>query len=304
MALLTFSQLIGRIQMLCNEQIDYHEARAVLDDQYRAFFTEHEWTFSKIETRLTTRAGKTDGTVTVTQDSPTVVGDSTGFDANDLGSFILLPDGRYYEIGGVDPGSQTLTLGKPSFPTNYVDATKAAQKYTLFLHRYTLDTDVESLISITAKNWTLEEKRQSTLNDIDPQRVVDGEPTSFAYIDPDPVTGATRIELWPIPLVAYSFPYVGLKRASLDSSGQLLPDLSEALLMCAAATGCNIAFLKTGKEQFQSARDYYGAAGQDRLHRVLKRDRRRFGKDDIIRGGAMNRFLGATNLDIGPWGRW
>lgn len=304
MALLNVGQLAGRLQMLLNEQVDYQEARSILDDHYRSMFTDNKWSFSKTETRLTTRAAKTAGTVAVVQDSPTVAGTATAFANTDVGSFIALPDGRYYEIGAVDVGLQTLTLGTPTATTNFVGTTATGQDYTLFLHRYTLDTDVESIISIAATSWTLEEKRQLSLNDVDPQRIVYGEPTSYAYIDPDPTTGYTRIELWPIPSVAYSFPYVGLKRGSLDTASQLVNDLSEALLYISAATASNVVFAKTGKEHWASVRDYYGGMGQERLRSVKKRDRRRFGKDDFVSRTGWNRFIGATNVDWGPWGRW
>lgn len=304
MALLNFSQLSGRLQVLTSEQVDREEAKAILDDEYRSLITENKFSFTKTETVLTTRAAKTAGTIAVIQDSATVTGTGTAFATTDVGSFIALPNGYYSEIGAVNVALQTLTLGRPTATVNYTGTTATGQSYTLFLHRYVLDVDVESIVTITAQSWTLEEKRQLSINDIDPQRLVYGQPTSYSYISPDPTTGITRIELWPIPSIEYSFSYLGLKKGSLDTASQLISDLSEALLMIAAGTACNVILARTGKEHWASVRDYYIAVGQKRLRGVLKKDRRRFGKDDFISRSGWNRFIGATNIDAGPWGRW
>lgn len=294
MALFTLADLDRRVRLRINEQLESPVVRQILDTQYRTLLTNHKWSFVKTEAALLTVAEKSDGTIAATQGSDTVTGAGTSFDDGDVGSLLFLPDDLAYKVTAVNAGAQTLTL-----LDGYAGADVTGGAYALRKNLYTLDTDVEDILSFVAPNWTLDEQTQMWIRDIDPHYKVTGEPTVWAMAGVTS-SGQYQIELWPVPTERFYLPYIGLVRGSLSSGSQTVADIGVLLLDLACAEACRVLFGRTADPRWQALENSYEVKAQDDLFRLKRRDRARQGRDEVRSGHRFERLADDPRYDFGP----
>lgn len=292
MAFLNFGQVIGRLRTRVNDQIDYEEAKAILDTQFRRLLTNHRWSFANEENSIVTVEAKTAGTVAVTNNSAAALGTGTSFAGGDIGKKIRLPDGRSYVVDNVV--SQTLTLDTP-----YLGESNTEAVYELYQNVYTLATDVESILTIAGDQYgSLEEKTSEWLDSADPRRLFRGTPTAYAYLPP--VAGVARIEIWPVPIIAYRFNYIGMKNGALTSWSDLITDIFNLLFDLASEDACMTAAAKTKEQLWLTLADRYKGNAQENLFRFIRKDRRRTGTEERNED-LFARYAGDPGVDLGLW---
>jgi hypothetical protein len=229
-----------------------------------------------------------------------VVGVGTPFvNPDDIGKFIRLPDAAFYEVADVDQGTQTLTLTAP-----YVGATVANTSYTLFQHRYALPDGIERILTMGSHLGPVREVAQFDLDTRDSRRIVGGPPVHYMPIGTNAL-GQSMVEVWPPPDIAYHLTYVGLIAGSLDTGLQV--ELSILLLDMAAANG---ALIVAGNGDVEKGAYWMKLAGmytqraQDRLPRVRRADRKRFGYSETPPESFLDTWMSDPSLDLGPLTRW
>lgn len=299
-SLLNLRSLERRLIVLMNSMIDASESRMCLDEQWRMLTAEQLFSFMKTNGVVTTAPTKTAGTLSVTQDSILIVGSGTSPETADIGAFFLLDD-QPYKIVSVDVTNQIYVVDAP-----YAGSTNTAITYTLYQNRYTLDPDVSLIVSMAGATWQLEEKSQTYLDWVDPDRTVFGEPYVFAY------TGATsggieQIELWPVPDARYNLRYVGLKRSALDTATQTIHDISDVLLKFAAVLACRIVANKmAAAEKWQGTSHWTQQAEQWQrdaelgLQRFKKQDWKRWSRTRRT-SSRLSGLIGRTDVDLSGW---
>jgi hypothetical protein len=180
----------------------------------------------------------TNGTVTVTQGSLTVVGDAAATAAWEPLAFANPPlasptlgQGRQFRLGQAGPiynifgydGVSTLTLDRV-----YAEPSGASQQYQIYRSyyappstdflRYMSITNIFFAYSITGKFLTF---NQEQLNRMDPQRGSFGDAYILSSYKTNPATGAPVHELWPAPTDGN--PYVAIYQRRGGYSNPLTP---------------------------------------------------------------------------------
>jgi hypothetical protein len=154
----------------------------------------------------------TTGTVTVTADSATVVGNGTAWGPEMVGrQFRIGFTQAVYTILSVDVGAQTFVMDLP-----WGGTTLSGTGYQIFQAYYSLGGKIKRILTMVNKqqgyclyvNWP-----QELLNTIDPWRARTG--WTFACADYVPsTTGEPQYELYPWPMVRQAFPYLAYSQAA------------------------------------------------------------------------------------------
>ena len=74
MAYVAVSELVRRVRLLLNEQLNALEIQGALDQIVRERFIGHQWSFAKDTFAFNTTAEASDGTVAITQGDTAVTG--------------------------------------------------------------------------------------------------------------------------------------------------------------------------------------------------------------------------------------
>lgn len=297
-----YQEMQDELLVLMNEQIDAEEAKMCLNRRWQKILNAWSWSFVKTSSVLTTKAPKTTGTVSVTQDSALVVGANTTFATTDIGAHIKL-DNRLYRVQDVQVSSTTQQILLINSP--YPGATKSALSYTLYYKDYALDPDIVDVFSMTSAFFTLNELSQVSADEVDGNRSYAGQPSS--YIRLGMVSSIYQIELWPVPNARYTIQYIGLSRSALTTKGQIIPDIAEVLLMAAEEMACGIVSSKcAGKAPPDYAgAQFWGEKGAakhgnylESLQELKSKDRRKFGQTTQLHQSTPRHTLGYD------WGKY
>lgn len=139
------------------------------------------------------------GTVSITQNTRTVTGNSTAQDSWDTKNLV----GRYIRVGSggeflyqiIGQSGATLTL-----ESNFVESTVAAGGSYEILSRFlTLPTNVRWFGQISGDNYTLTNISYELMNELVVGRERTGSPRMWAEAPPDS-DGRKRIEIYPVPV--------------------------------------------------------------------------------------------------------
>ena len=194
--------------------------------------SKQNWSFLCAETVITVPDTVVAGTVTVTQDSPSVLADATAKVALDLvGSTLLqkrifrsgVSAGPIYNISAYDPATGILTLDR-----DYYEATAVGSPYQVYKCYITPpSSDFKTWLSVkdpvAAYALKLHYTREE-LNRRDPYRGSMGLPfwvVSYAYDS----AGLPRYELWPHPIGRRAYPSLYRKSGSDLSDTVDLPSI-------------------------------------------------------------------------------
>lgn len=291
----------NELLVLMNEQIDLQEAKMCLNRRWQKLLQAWSWSFVKADGVLTTKAPKSAGTLTVTQDSTLVIGASTSFATTDIGAYLVLGDQPYLvlDVQVLSATSQILLIN-----SSYPGTTSTTLKYQLYYKDYALDPDVIDILSMAGPSWPLNEITQEGLDVEDSDRSFVGQPSFFARRGM--VDGIYRVELWPIPDARYTIHYVAVNRSVLTDKGQFIPDVAEVLLMSAEELACGIVSSKNAAEKNYEGAAFWAGKGnakhgnyQESLEELKSKDRRRFGRNAGNRVRSLSAYRETPGYDVG-----
>lgn len=192
MATNSFLEMSRSLRLYC-PSLDIFLAQQFIRDAYRQVLDRRPWSGLRAENQIQFNDQKIDGTVTVTNGSPTVVGASTSFAASDIGRQFKAGVGcPIYTITNVV--GQTLTLDN-----NVGIASGAGLSYVVFDGYVTMPSDFKKLIvavdpqtGYKLRHWVT----QDQLLRWDPQRNFFGLP--YALVDRRyNSSGIVQYEAWP-----------------------------------------------------------------------------------------------------------
>jgi len=125
------------VTTVCQNHIDLIQDNEIASNVYN-----HDFSFLTDYAEINTTPIYDTGTVDVTQDSTTVVGNATAWAvATHNGWYFKLDDDdEYYEISNIDNALQTITLSSA-----YIGDNAAAAKYKLYKINYNLPTDFKKM---------------------------------------------------------------------------------------------------------------------------------------------------------------
>lgn len=166
----------------------------------------YDWTFLEERDLIQTVVDKTAGTVSMTNGSTTVTGTSTAFASGDVGKFIKFEgNDDWYEVTAFT--STTALTINPSFGQD----TDTSMTYTLRKIYYSLDTDVNRILSVKQYNTPIKltQVAAGALDRAQPNITATGAPTAYALFRLDPTItsqyGTQRqLQFYPSPNDEYN----------------------------------------------------------------------------------------------------
>lgn len=253
----------------------------------------YDWTFLEERDLFQTEADKTAGTVSVTNAGTTVTGTSTAFASGDVGKFIQFEGNNdWYEV--ITYTSATSLEIKPSFGQD----TDTSMTYTLRQVYYSLDTDVNRILSVRQYNTPIKltQIAASELDRAQPNITATGAPTAYALFRLDPTIAAQygtqrQLQFYPSPNDEYNIEVRYIKLLSELSSdsdiSQIPQQFHDVLIDLAEYYGSKFlndpkqvqllvqaeAGIKRMREEDQSHGDYFPVLqpsdGDDRQSRFI-----------------------------------
>lgn len=205
-------------------------AQEWINTAYSRILTKTNWSGLRAEGEFQIPASYTTGTVTVTQNTPDVVGSGTTWTSAMIGrQFLAQAVGPLYTVIAV-PSATTLTLDRV-----YGGTTGASLTYEITLVYLTAPSDFLQFQAVMdrANNWRLHTNfRQEQIDTWDSKRSVTGTPTILATA-PFTSSGLVRFEIWPRATSAKTYSYRYVKKPALlaaSSDTPIWPVSSYALI--------------------------------------------------------------------------
>jgi len=204
----SFGSMVGALRLYVPD-LPLTLAEHFIRDRYRRLAERRPWAGLRRESEFLVNAAKTAGTVTVTNNSTSIVGAGSAFAASDVG--------RQFKIG---IGSPIYTVATVTDPTHLTldrvwgGVTAGTQTYKVWDGYVTVPTDFMRFIAVTdpLRGWRLRHWiTQDELIRWDPQRTFTGDP--YALIDRRfSASGVPQYELWPYCLTQRGLPYYYIAR--------------------------------------------------------------------------------------------
>ena len=238
MATNTYLEMVRSLRLWV-PQLDEFLAQALIRDRYRRILERCTWSGLRSENEFLIQISKTAGTVSVTNNSKSVVGTGTSFAASDVGRTFKGAVGTpIYLITAVDVGLQTLTLDRV-----FGSITNATSSYTVFDGYVTMPSDFKQMICIVdptsgykLRHWVT----QDQLLRWDPQRNFFGLPYALVNRRYNAASGTPGIqyELWPYCSTQRNLPFYYYAQApdlTNDSDVPIWPIRSDVIVSGALA---------------------------------------------------------------------
>lgn len=271
-------QLMGGLGLVLEPDDTYSK---LINRAHTTLVEAYDWSFRLSNTVVNTVPPKSNGTVTLTIGSPSILGTGTSFTYADVGGFLWLGSGG----GGNTPlpisdvaGLQLASLANPfSGPSVVQVGYTTAQRY------YLIENALE-VLSVVSEDFQLQKRLLAEINDLDPCRTDQGGSPAVLWCNAPPSPdGSVMIELWPIAadyrpyLVTYRCKAPKLVR---DSD---LPLIDSTLVEeQAMVMGCEMMAASTGQQSWFTIRqlhyqNLYGDGGNNigKLSEALIADSRR-----------------------------
>lgn len=202
-----FGQCVGEV-LDANPDWDPESIKVRLNGIVRKIYDRRTWYGLMIRGQINTTGFILGGSVNITQGSNIIQGVGTPWTPAVIGKqFRLGYNTPPYTITAMDPFAQTLTLEMPWGGVSYVGA-----GYFIAQYYYSPGPNIKYLH--TCRNlimaWRMRlDFTQQTLDTVDPWRINTFSPSVLAQMPPDP-NGAYQVELWPVPNIVQSLPFIAV----------------------------------------------------------------------------------------------
>lgn len=315
MAIRTLAQIRATVQRRVGSspQITASDLNAIIADVHKDIATAYQWSRRRRETLMNTVAPYSTGTVTVVNGSATITGSGTAWTAAmaSVGAGIAISaENSYFFVGAVNVGLQTLALvDAQGTSALWTKASAAGLTYRLFFHQYQLSSSVAIVLG-GVRSFPLVEKTRADLDAKDPMRQSTGEPSEFALVRNNLVSGAESvwIEFWPVPDGVYYFriPFL-VDPPDLANNTDLPVCPAEPIEWRASAEAAWFIYTKTGDARWDTlAKSYYQVyAGDEKegvpgvLMQSLRDDQQRYGLPQVL--GGRDAIVGYDRLSTRDW---
>lgn len=200
----------GEIRLLTQKRftgVDVELRDHYIRERYRSILDEVDWRTLDQTAVLQTLAEYATGTVTVTNGSTAVTGDSTVWTSAMNGrGFRPSATGPIYTVTYVSATSLTLDRA-------YEGVTGSALGYRIFQHIYSLAALADEIKSFRNPHLDidLDESARESFDEAFPGRPAHGEVEAYQLYDLDS-SGNTTVELYPIPTAVRGLPYRYIER--------------------------------------------------------------------------------------------
>lgn len=232
----------------------------------------YDWSFRLTNTVINTVPPKSNGSITLTTGSPSILGTGTTFTLADVGSFLWLGNSGNTPLPIADvQGAQLASLANP-----YSGPSTIQTSYIVAPLFYLVENALE-VLSVVNQDWLLQKRQREEFNRADPCRTDQGgSPSEFWCQAPPSPDGSLMIELWPVPADARGYLVEFRCRApKLIRDGDLPLVKSIVVEEKAIAMACQMVFSSTGARQWLELSDKHQQLYQLALEEALASDARR-----------------------------
>jgi len=268
----TFAQMKVDVLMLLgnHRQVTSNNVSSIIQQENREILDNYDWHSRKGEGLINTFSTVTTGTVLVTASSSKVSGASTAFNSNYVGRFIRMgSEDSYYEISSVSNASGLSIKGL--WPTD----SASGQSYTIFQHRFNLESDCEDIISF-ARDRQIVERSRSYLDKIDPDRTeTDSYPSIYSYRERNS-SDVLQVELWPVPTSKKTLRYEYLKVSDMTASSHKPLYQSNVLKWKSGVAGALYLYAKTGDPVWKDLAITHQGLYKQALQKAKEIDQKKF----------------------------
>lgn len=272
---LQFSDLYQAVLDISPTQITTAQAKSAVNRAYLSIARLRRWFGLNTEDSFVTSPDKTNGTITLTQNSSAVVGVNTTFAATDIGRYLRVGSRVLLRIGNVTDATH-LTLVKA-----WGESSISSTAYAIVTLRYTLPSTVERIIRIRGPQWFLVRRNLTLIDAYDPLRLMRNVP--LIYTEVEIVGGVKEYELWPVPNS-----YDTYARSCRLSTPQLVNDTDiplispEAIMWRASKEVSKKLYARSGDKAWSETAQGYDEDYQDTLNGMVQEDRLMRGSHPIV----------------------
>lgn len=219
----------------------------IINRAYQDIWDAHQWSFRLTNTVLNSVAPKSDGFVTMTAGSPSILGIGTHFSLADKGAFIWPTgiSGTPLPIADVS-GPQIATLTNPYSGPSFVKGS-----YTIAPLYYLIE-DAAEVLTLRCNDVELDKRLREEINEIDPTRTdMGGAPSLLWCYAPSSFDGSCMIELWPVPADRRGYLVDYRRRAPKMVNDTDIPLLKSIMIEeHAADIGCQMMYARTSQRSW------------------------------------------------------
>lgn len=282
-------QMILKVQRLCGNHklASYDDCLGALNSRHSDLLESFDWSRKKQSIAITSVPDKADGTISVTNGSPTVIGTGTIFTATDRGRYIKIgtDTSSLYVVRTVSTVNQ-FTLGDLNDSAlAYPGPSQSGLNYTMFTRLFTLGAGIERVLKVKGK-VDLTETSEEYLDAIDPWRTEQAEDAYYWAMAARDQTGTNdlvRLELYPRPSTAQIITALVLKGHTDLGPSQYPIVPSGPLVWYAAVDMCYELYARTKEDKWltliagNGQNSGYNYEAEKSLEREKAEDFKKFG---------------------------
>ena len=275
----TFGTMKDRLSLISAGHKTESEIGDLINRVHQEECENYDWHDRFKKDLIASVAVKTDGTISLAQDSAAVIGSSTAFASTDVGSYFR-------------PGSDEVLIEISSFTstvaitlaTSWPGSALSGSSYELFPLFYSLPSDCYEVLNISRQGVPVIKKSRTEFHIWDPSRQSSASTSLFwapAGVDS---SGYMRVEFWPhnTDAVLYDLEYkAGHTDMTEDNDRPLVP--ASVVENKALHDVCMAEFLRTGDDRWKKTADVFYSRYLKELEEAKKTDARRFGLISQIR---------------------
>jgi hypothetical protein len=207
MAQETFREIVNLVLTRADNLLTA-DVKTWINERIRQVTDRRNWSWLDAEGVFSLVDDYTTGTVTVTEGSTTVTGDSTVWTSAMVGRLFRVGTNRDYYLVSAVGGNTDLTLD-----ANYEQSTASGSSYALYAHRYNLASDcaVVYRVWIPRTGKKMQQVSDESINRTFSGRVQTGDPVWWAHVSSSDA-GVEQIEVYPLPNRVLTLRYQYRKR--------------------------------------------------------------------------------------------
>lgn len=282
-------QSITRVQRLCGNHALATEDLILgfLNNRHSSILESFDWSRKKTAVSLTGVTDKSDGTLALTNGSPTVNGTATTFTVSDVGKYLTIGSdtSSLYVVKAVNTAHQFVLGDLNGSMLGWPDTSRTAQNYVMFKRLYSLGPGIEQIYFVKGK-IELREVSEEYIDSIDPGRTGSAQ-DSYCYArcarDMSGSNDMVRIEMYPRPSQVQIIT-VSVLRGHVDLYPSQYPIVpSGPLEWFAAADVSYLLFARTKQEHWLALAAKYNEEAEKTLEREKNQDFKKFSQIQQVR---------------------